>query len=227
MKPLVFAASVVAIAFSCSFANAQWYLPGGYGGGYGGWGSASTPQSADGMAMGNIIRSQGMYNQMTSAAMINVEQARSKFIDGNQRQWTRSLSGQAASPGRAQADLEATRGMGLRSTWSSRRITRPSLPPRLDTSQVDYRQPERSGSWPNALKRRFLCPATHRNGIIVVLAEHTGVTSELSSAITKKVREMHENLPLAARSRTSCPKTTWKHESSSIVCRWKVDTQGA
>lgn len=78
------------LASSHAFAQ-RWYVApglGGYGGGgYGGWGGASTPASAAGHAMADMTRSQGMYNAMTSGAMINVEQARSQYIE-NQKQWT-------------------------------------------------------------------------------------------------------------------------------------------
>jgi hypothetical protein len=191
MKPLLLmAALVLTCTFCCSAVHAQWYMPyGGYGGyGYGG---ASTPQSAAGMAMGDIIRSQGMYNQMTSAAMVNVEQARSKFID-NQRQWTevyqvqqRILASQHA------ADLEAARARNAK--YQEYLANRPtSLPPRLDTSQVDSATGKIN--WPGALMRPAF--ATQRSDVEAILASraHTGSNSELAAALSKKVREMHENL---------------------------------
>jgi len=71
----------------------QPYFPpgyGGWGGGYGGWnygGYASTPAEGYARGMADIVRAQGQYNLLTSAAMINVEQARKQYIE-NRMDWT-------------------------------------------------------------------------------------------------------------------------------------------
>ena len=145
MKPVILAILVSAGTLSCNYADAQyvnsqaarWYVGAGVGG-YGGYGygGATTPQSAAGMAMADMVRSQGMYNQMTSAAMINVEEARSKYID-NQRQWTEVyLMKQRALAAEHAAAKEEARARNAR--YLEDQAANPShLPPRLLSIQLD------------------------------------------------------------------------------------------
>src|SRR3569623_1592378 len=60
------------------------WFGGGYGG-YGGWGGSlgagSTAAGSAAVGMGNLVRSQGMYNQMTAQAAISLEQARTLDLD--------------------------------------------------------------------------------------------------------------------------------------------------
>jgi hypothetical protein len=66
------------------------YGLGGYGyGGYG-WGGYGYGGTAGGnylQGMSQVIRAQGQYNEQTSRAMINYEDARTKYID-NRKKWT-------------------------------------------------------------------------------------------------------------------------------------------
>ncbi len=65
---------------------------GGYGGfgGWGmGWGAGSTAAGSYLTGMGNAIRSQGQYNLDTSAAAINLEEARKRDYE-NQKLWTQT-----------------------------------------------------------------------------------------------------------------------------------------
>ena len=85
-KPVAIVITLTLCLLSLTEASAQWYaghrVGYGYGGGYGyGSGGATTPAASAGHAMADMTRSQGMYNAMTSASMINVEQARSKYIE--------------------------------------------------------------------------------------------------------------------------------------------------
>lgn len=65
----------------CDHAEARYYRRGGYGG----YGGAQTPQSAEANAMANVIRSQGMYNVATSQAMINIEKARGSYLANQEK----------------------------------------------------------------------------------------------------------------------------------------------
>lgn len=52
------------------------------GGGYGyGWGGGATPAGATATGYGNLIAAQGAYNQMTAAAMKDVQAAKSMALD--------------------------------------------------------------------------------------------------------------------------------------------------
>lgn len=191
---------VIAAAFSIGLLAAgdawaqRWYVGphvgyGGYGGyGYGG---ASTPASAAGMAMADMTRSQGMYNQMTSAAMINVEQARSQYIE-NQKQWTEvyMMKQRIVESEKAKRKDEArARNARMQEVQASQ----PSdLPPRLTSSELD---PTTGNiNWPAALKRDDF--ATNRSQIenLFTSRAHTGSTSDLSSEIVKQVGAMHDEL---------------------------------
>ena len=65
----------------CDHAEARYYRRGGYGG----YGGAQTPQSAEANAMANVIRSQGMYNVATSQAMVNIEKARGSYLANQEK----------------------------------------------------------------------------------------------------------------------------------------------
>ncbi|HWA98265.1 MAG TPA: hypothetical protein VG713_07225 [Pirellulales bacterium] len=65
---------------------AQYYRPyhryGGYGyGGYGGGYGGGTVYGSYAAGMGNLVRSQGIYNQLTAQAAIDAEQAKSAALD--------------------------------------------------------------------------------------------------------------------------------------------------
>lgn len=177
----------------------RWYVAphvgyggyGGYGGGYGGWGGATTPGSAAGHAMADMVRSQGAYNAMTSAAMVNVEEARSKYID-NQKQWTevylmkkRALDAQHAQ------DKEEARARNAR-LQEAQASNPSSLPPRLSSSELD--PSTGTISWPSALMRDSFAPQRRDIESLFVARAHTGSTSELSETIYKKIRSMQDDL---------------------------------
>ncbi len=194
MKQVVLVTLLTIGALSCGVAEAQvrWYAPqvgyGGYGGyGYGG---ASTPASAAGHAMADMTRSQGMYNAMTSGAMVNVEEARGKYIE-NQKQWTDLylMRQRVVAAEHAQQNQEArARNVQLQEY----QVGHTSLPPRLTSSDLD----PSTGmiNWPSALMRDSF--ATQRKEIEALFTSraHTGTTSELSDAIYKQIRAMQDEL---------------------------------
>jgi hypothetical protein len=152
--------------------------------------AASTPESSAGHAIADLIRSQGMYNHMTSAAMVNIEDARGKFID-NQRLWTEvyMTRKRLLEAEHAQA-LEAARARNLR--YREDQASQPHLPPRLYSSQLNSSTGEIA--WPPALRRDAF--AVQRAEIESLLATRAqmGSSSEISSALYIKVREMQEEL---------------------------------
>lgn len=97
MKTTFTTAAVMLIGLSLTAqAQAQrWFNPGNIGlaTAYGGWpyagavgGVASAPEGYL-MGMSQVIRAQGEYNEQTSRAYMNYEDARSKYLE-NKRQWT-------------------------------------------------------------------------------------------------------------------------------------------
>ncbi len=182
------------LASSHAFAQ-RWYVApglGGYGGGgYGGWGGASTPASAAGHAMADMTRSQGMYNAMTSGAMINVEQARSQYIE-NQKQWTEVyMMKQRIVEAEHARQKEEARARNARLQEQQANQTS-SLPARLTSYELNPSTGEIA--WPSALMRDvFASDRREIEGLFSTRA-HTGTTSELSDTIYKRVRAMQDEL---------------------------------
>ena len=196
-KQLTLIATLLACVLSSDEAWAQrWYVAphigyGGYGYGYGGYGGATTPASAAGHAMADMTRSQGMYNAMTSAAMVNAEQARSKYIE-NQKQWTEVyMMKQRVVESEHAKQKEEARARNAR--WQEYQASHPSdLPPRLTSSELDLTTGKIT--WPSALMRDEFAEQRKKIDDLFISRAHTGTTSELSDEIVKQVKELHEQL---------------------------------
>lgn len=141
--------------------------------------------------MADMTRSQGVYNALTSAAMINAEQARSKYIE-NQKQWTEVyMMKQRIVDSERERRIAENRARNERARQEQ--ASRPSdLPPRLTTSELD---PATGAiNWPAALERPDFI--TQRKDIEALFASraHTGTTSEMSEQIVKKIRGLQDAL---------------------------------
>lgn len=203
MNRIVLVVSLVAAALPYSEAMGQvrWYAGnrigfggypgyGGYGGyGYG-FGGGTTAASAAGHAMADVVRSQGAYNAMTSGAMVNVEEARGKYIE-NQKQWTevylmkqRAIAAQHSE----QKEDARARNARIRETQG----TQSSLPSRLSSSELD----PATGhiNWPSALMLNAFADQRKEIEGLFASRAHTGTTSDLSDAVYKKVRAMQDEL---------------------------------
>jgi hypothetical protein len=190
---LVLLVTVSVLTGSNVQAQARWYVRPhvGYGyGGYGGYGGVGTAQSAAGHAMADMTRSQGMYNQMTSAAMINMEEARSKYIE-NQKNWTEVyLMKQRVVDANHAKQKEEARARNAK--WQEYQASNPDLPPRLTSSELD----SSTGRivWPAALMRDEFVGQRKEIESLFTSRAHTGTTSELSDSIYKNVRAMQDEL---------------------------------
>lgn len=188
---------VTVLMSATAWGQARWYVPphigygGGYGYGYGGWGGASTPASAAGHAMADMTRSQGVYNALTSAAMINNEEARSKYIE-NQKQWTEVyMMKQRIVEAEHARQKDEARARNERNR--EYKASHPSdLPPRLTTSELD---PATGAiAWPQALKRSSFDGLRQDIDSLFTARARTGTTSEMSDAIVKKVKALQDSL---------------------------------
>jgi len=175
--------------------QARWYAAPrvGYRGGHwhGVYGGFGTAQSNAGHAIADMTRSRGMYNQLTSAAMINVEQARSGYI-ANQKEWTDLylMRQRVVDAHHAQQKEEArARNAKLREEQASHPLDQP---PRLTSSQLDPSTGKIT--WPAALMRDSFVDHRKQIEALFISRAHTGTTSEMSSTIYKKVREMQDEL---------------------------------
>jgi hypothetical protein len=158
---------------------------GGYGGSYG-WGP--------GYNYGEVIRAQGQYNKDTTEAMINYEDARSKWID-NKNKWTQAYHervrmGQAAQAEKTQVRI-ANRDRYLRNRESN-------APPRLGPQQLD----PSTGKiyWPTALLDNSYDKPRKQLDELFVLRSHTGVSPEVSNTIRELSRSMQDDLKEQIRS---------------------------
>ncbi|MCC6143791.1 MAG: hypothetical protein IT368_08285 [Candidatus Hydrogenedentes bacterium] len=141
--------------------------------------------------MADMTRSQGMYNVMTSAAMVNYEQARSKYIE-NQKQWTEVyMMKQRVVQAEHARQLEEARARNAR--IAEYKANSPSsLPSRLNSSELDPSTGKIT--WPSALNRDSFASQRLEIEELFTARAHTGTTSELTEAINKKVRGMQEQL---------------------------------
>lgn len=108
---------------------------GGYGGGfgYGGWGfGGGTVAGNYYSGLGRAIRAQGQYNLDTSAAAVNLEEARTRQID-NRKQWTKTYF-EMRDINKAWRDKQRP-PVESPETWV--RLARNTAPDQLSTSQLD------------------------------------------------------------------------------------------
>ncbi|MGE5191622.1 MAG: hypothetical protein ACM3U2_03915 [Deltaproteobacteria bacterium] len=78
------------VGFGVGFGPGWGY--GGYGYGFGG----GTVESNYLYGMSNVIRAEGEYNALTSAAGVNYEEARGRYLDNQKKWWQNYLEGQEA-----------------------------------------------------------------------------------------------------------------------------------
>ncbi len=174
-------------------AQVRWYTPGG--GGYGGWGfgggfGGGTPASFETQAMSEMVRAQGEFNMMSSAAMVNVEEARGKYIE-NQKQWTELY--QIRSRIRAEQQMYAEQARRERvAARQAREKANPPAPPAPLTSQFDPSTGKIN--WPIALQTENFAELRKELESLFAARAHTGTTADLTAAIVKDVKEMHAEL---------------------------------
>ncbi len=185
----ILALLVTALVASANTAHAQGLI---YGAtvGYGGGEAAGTPAGAALHGAADMVRAQGVYNDMTASGMVKVEQARKQYL-ANQRQWTdmylmrqRIVQGQ-----HEQARLEAR---ARNERYRDEQVFHVPLPARLTSRELN---PSTGRvEWPQALKRDTF--ALERRGIEELLASRTdseGV-SERSEQLADRIGEMRADL---------------------------------
>jgi len=160
-------------------------MPMGMGGGVG------TAFSAAENARAETIRAQGEFNVMNTAAMSNYEDARSKYID-NQQKWTQVY----AEKQRALATQKAAnRETALATRERAKEFTAshtPSGPPRLASSQLD----PTSGriQWPTALSAVAFEGQRKSLDALFELRAHSSTNPDLGSKVDKISSDMKDSL---------------------------------
>lgn len=184
MKQIVLVLLITVCGLSQNQVNAQsrWFGGGG--------GSVGTAYSAEQHGIADMVRSEGLYNVLTSEAMINVEEARGKYID-NGRKWTELYMMRKRIRESEKAKEQEERRAGI-ARYLEFRASNPDTPPRLTENQFDSTTGQIK--WPLALKRD--CFVTQRQEMETLFASKArlGSTSETSQAILKKTREIQAEL---------------------------------
>jgi hypothetical protein len=174
---------------------------GDHGGGY----HAST--AAEGFLRGRaaVIRAAGEFNYTTSLALINIEEARSRYID-NRAKWTETYFAMRKTN---QAYREAERG--YRPTQEVlNRISQEASPHRLEPSQLDPSL--RTIFWPALLSRSdFDSVRTQLDELFTVqrpnnsglgtenYREIMALTAEMQALLDTMINQLHPDEYLAAR----------------------------
>lgn len=180
-------------------AEGVWYAPRvgigygvGYGLGYGGWGWGYGNYGG-GTAAGNymqgaaqVIRAQGQYNEDTSKAMINYEEARTKYID-NRKKWTETYF---AMKEQNQAKTAEKHERGRHSSEALATASRSSVPRGLSHEAFDPITGQLQ--WPEAL----MAPeyAQPREQIEQLLQVHATTGAANSVQIQQAVQSLNQML---------------------------------
>ena len=123
---------LLAAVTATASAQAQYYPPSYYGGAPYSYHS-STAAEGYGRGMGAVIRSMGQYNLSSSAAAINMTEARKKQLE-NDKQWTDTYF-QMREINRQQRDAELARRRGTPEDWV--RFAQAGKPKPLSASELN------------------------------------------------------------------------------------------
>ncbi len=163
----------------------------GAGYGYGGYGGVGTAFSAADHGRADIIRSQGMYNQMNSQAMVNYEEARSKYID-NQEKWTHVYLERRRASEAEFAKAQAERIAARERSKEFQANNPPRSPTVLASSQLD---PSTGRiTWPTGLTSEAFTDLRKSLDSLFELRTHTSTTDDITTQIRKKADEMRDLL---------------------------------
>jgi hypothetical protein len=199
----IFLAAVLAAGLgsaTSTFGYGRWYAGRGVGLGYGlGYGmgayayggGAGTAFSAQQQAVAETIRAQGEYGQMASEALMNYEQARSTYID-NQEKWTQVYLERRRAVQAIKAEQQEAR-VASRERYQEHLASHPPAgPPRPTSSQLD----SSTGTihWPEALSSSAFESQRKTLDELFALRAHTSTVPDLSVRIDKAVREMKDAL---------------------------------
>ncbi len=205
-KQLITGILLAALTFDCS-ASAQAYGPWytgsnvdyrgnayygyglGYGLGYGaGYTGPQTPVSAAATGMGNLIRAQGDYNEQTAKAMVSYEQARSQYIENQQKAIIARQTVKRLSRAEDAKKLEEAHAKLARAD----EFIASHRPPSLSDSQLE----PSTGKvhWPLALKATEFDDMCKQLDSLFESRAKNGPTSEVSSMIERKTGELKDLL---------------------------------
>ncbi len=165
-------------------ATARYYRRGGgYGGGYGG-----TPQSYYMNAMANVVRAQGQAAVGYSQAAINIETARSQYID-NQKKWAETYFERKRIYA-AYAQEKHDRDMQVVHNYLANRQSQ--APARLSFSQLDPATGKIN--WPDALRSGEYAADCRKVEELFALRSHVDATLDATRQIQAEVATLRDIL---------------------------------
>lgn len=173
---------VLLIAVCVSPSSAQWY--GGY--------FASTPAEGYAMGMAAVISSAGFANYMNSAAAINMEQARSAYLD-NQIKYTQTYYDKKRMH---QSYVDSTRKPGM----SSQRLAAlaKGAPP-VPLSETELDPVTGQIAWPNVLREEEYEPI--RQKLDALFAERAEEGGNISIKQTNEIADSSKQLAAELKKR--------------------------
>ena len=151
----------------CRDVDARRYYRRGRGGGYGG---AQTPYSAAQHGMADLIRSQAMYNQATSQAMVNYEKARGSYL-ANEQVWMQAYQTRKREL-HAQHASEADDARGKAHRYQEYVTEHRADVPKLSDTQLNHASGQIT--WPRALQDSVYAEhRTHTEAFFALRAQNT------------------------------------------------------
>jgi hypothetical protein len=121
----------VGIALCAMLITASGQFPYPY---YGGGTSASTVAQANAMGMADLVQAAGQASLNTSAAAINVEQARSMNLDNQMKATTTYFEMRKANTAYRKAEDARFKGLTTEDSW---RVAQMNMPKRLRSTELD------------------------------------------------------------------------------------------
>ena len=172
----------------------------GFGGGFGG----GTAEGNELMGMSTVIRSAGEYNMMTSQAGVNVEEARSKYLD-NRAKWTE----QYFQMRETRSAIDAQRKEAARQSREAQYAASKAAPPRPEWP-VGLDPVTGHISWPDSLMAdEFAMPRKELDQLFELRAKTSqasgtttkirSATQELSRTLRSQVQKIPANEYMSAR----------------------------
>lgn len=152
--------------------------------------AAGTPAGAAARGAADIIRAQGVYNEMTADSLLKFEQARSKYIE-NQRAWL-ELVGSRRRMILAQHDRDREDARARNSRYREEKIGQANLPPRLSSGDLNLETGEIN--WPYAMRRdTFAIDRADIEKLLAARAEE-GAAPDLTETLYARTMDLKTDL---------------------------------
>lgn len=196
LMPILVVAATLTISETCEaqiragagVAASRWYRPAGGYYGPAGYGYSSTPVEGARRGQADVIRARGEAAESVSRASINIQEAKSKYID-NAAKWTETYW-QRKRLGQAEIASDFARKRERTNRYLANKKS--GAPPRLSPSQLD----PTTGKlyWPEALLADEFTRNRKKLEELFLLRTHTSSTTDLAREVHTTARSMQSRL---------------------------------